>query len=302
MNTFKFNDLNELEILSCFGNKLETDEEAHIAITGLIEVNAVNERALVKLLKDLAPIVPKDNWFTYFFRCCRYIHSHKNLILVINKAYEIVKEIRSAKLAAEVFTRVEQLYVNCEMNFCKRNLLKAAASKAYELTKDKRYMLFRDYADLYKSADKERLTTSVNSLLDLLDSSICREDKRCVFYLLALAMKKLARCMGASIISEKTLQYLYDDCQEEKYHSRAEYEDEEGFVDAELSIYGKFKFFAKAVKYNCPEIINIFNSNGSYYDADFMIQLNETVHRVIEDNKYSSEKAPIVSQEFVFLS
>lgn len=302
MNTFIFNDLNELEILSCFGKRLETDDEAHIAITGLIEVNAENERVLVKLLEDLAPMVPKDKWFDYFFRCHKYIHSSKKFCMIIKKAHAIIREITSAKLAVKVFTQVEQLYVSREMSFCNRNLLKIAASKAYELTRDKRYMLFRDYADVYTSADKEELTTSVNSLLDLLDSKILGADKRCAFYLFALAIKKLAICRGYTKIYESTLQNLYDACREEKFHRMSDYEDEDGYYYVEQYIYGKLNIFSKILKYNCPEIVNIFNPIGCYYDADFMMHLNESARMAIEDNKYSSERSPIVSQEFVFLS
>lgn len=302
MNIFDLNSLNDLEILGDLGKKLETNEEFHIAITGVIAINEKHEGVLFELFDKLAPMVPKDKWFDYFFRCYKHLKSSRKRRMIIKKAHAIIEEITSSKLAAEVFTKVEKLYVSREMSFCNRNLLKTAATKAYELTRDKRYMLFRDYADVYTSADKEKLTTSVNSLLDLLDSKILRADKRCAFYLFALAIKKLAICRGYTKIYESTLQNLYDACREEKFHRMSDYEDEDGYYCIEQYIYGKLNIFSKTLKYNCPEIVNIFNPIGCYYDADFLMHLNESARRAIEDNKYSSERSPIVSQEFVFLS
>lgn len=302
MNIFDLNSLNNLEILGNLGKELETNEEFHIAITGVIAINEKHEGVLFELLDKLAPMVPKDKWFDYFFRCYKHLKSSRKRRMIIKKAHAIIEEITSSKLAAEVFTKVEKLYVSREMSFCNRNLLKTAANKAYELTRDKRYMLFQDYADVYTSADKEKLTTSVNSLLDLLDSQILRADKRCAFYLFALAIKKLAICRGYTRIYESTLQNLYDACQEEKFQRMSDYEDEDGYYYIEQYIYGKLNIFAKTLKYNCPEIINIFSPSDCYYDADFLMHLNESARMAIEDNKYSSERSPIVSQEFVFLS
>ena len=300
MNIFDLNSLNGLEMLGDLGKKLETNEEFHIAITGVIAINEKHEGVLFELLDKLAPMVPKDKWFDYFFRCYKHLKSSRKRRMIIKKAHAIIEEITSAKLAAKVFTEVEQLYVSREMDFCNRNLLKTAANKAYELTQDKRYLLFRDYAYLYTSTDKEQLTSSVNSRLDLLDSSILNADKRCAFYLFALAIKKLAICSRYTKIHESTLQELYEVCQDEKFHRMSDYEDEDGYYFNDQYIYGELDMFAKALEYNCPEIINIFNPNKFYYDADFLMRLNKSARMAIENSKYSSEKAPIVSRNLSF--
>lgn len=298
MNIFDLNNLNDLEILGDLGKKLETNEEFHIAITGVIAINEKHEGVLFELLDKLAPMVPKDKWFDYFFRCYKHLKSSRKRRMIIKKAHAIIEEITSSKLAAEVFTKVEKLYVSREMSFCNRNLLKIAANKAYELARDKRYMLFRDYAYLYTTADEEQLKGAVKFLTDLLKRSICKEDQRCIFYLLVLALIRLAKLINYPVISNYIIQELHKECT----NPQAKWELDPDDDEEPLRPYKEFAIVNLLSEYNCPEVTNIFNYCKGFYAGDLLKDLHEAAHQVIEDNKYSSERSPIVSQEFVFLS
>lgn len=278
-------------------NVITTDAFADTVILGFIEKNASNHDALIEFLDNISADVPQNKWYEYFFRCFPYCCSNDEFGKIMEKAKNIAEEVNCKDLAARIFTEIEALYVNPPIFKCNNGLLKTAANRAYSLIHDKRYKLFADYAFIYTCNNSDDLAAAIKSLSDVLDSSVCQEDRRCTFYLIVLALDRWAQLRYTGVISEFIIQNLYKEATNPNEVWESDPEDENEPYPPR-----KFNIYSEIFKYNCPEVINIFDHSDRYYDAPFLINLHEEVCCTLEEHKYSSEKPSIISQKFVFLS
>lgn len=309
MSAFNLNKLQALSEYNFPAAHFETDTEADIFIVGFIEMNAKNPSNLCSFAIEICPMVSRENWLRYCNKCLYYTAFSENHKELVQKTCDMIHEIGSVDLAINTFSWVE---VFCRNNHTASKMLKDAAATSYNLIRDNRFSLFRDYAYIYGSCDDPKLISAVNQLYDHLQSSVCKEDKRCIFYLLVLALYRLALLRSYEIISEYALAETFYLCWQSIYELGFWHSDEEtdsntgifsdGWHSIDEYLPGRLDLFSNIVKYNCPEAANIFCNTNCYYDGRFLIQLHEAARQAIEENRYSSEKPPIISQKFVFLS
>ena len=281
--------------LEKYKNLLTTQENADIVITGLLEKHSNNISDMVKVLTEIKSYTPKQVWFEYFFRCCKYASSYEEFQEAIEMAEEIICEVKPRKYSSNLFVEIEDLYIRCNYIFTNSNLLRNAAERAYRLWNDVRYRLFRDFAFVYTSTNKNELENAVYNLSRYLKSKVCKEDRRCIFYLICLTLVKLATLKDSKYIYNYTLDRIYSDC--------ICYYDQEALskgYDSWNSNNNCFDVLKKAKKYNCPEIIRLQFMTNASFDIDFANSLSDTVNTVLEENQYSSERTPIIRTNLSF--
>lgn len=287
----------ELNSLEEYKELLTSPKSADIVITGLIEKNSNNVRKQIQIITEVAAYIPQDLWFEYFFRCSRNANSHEEFKDAIKKAEAIANEITYRRYSVKLFKEIENLYISHNYLFADNRLLVIAANRAFTLWDDARYKLFGDFAFIYTSEDKKALENAVKNLNYYMGlKAYKKRDRRCICYLICLALIKLAILEGTKHITDSTLDRLYGEC-------LFEYDQEilaSPDYDPLLYKSPKFDLFTKMKKYNCPEIIRLFVLNNVGLDNDFEDRLNETVNAVLNDNRYVSGSTPIVCTELSF--
>ncbi len=285
--------VSETDIKEYFG-KLSTNEQAHIAITGYIEINSNDNKSPNKFLNEIATIVPPDRWLEFFIRCGRYASLSDDFIKSVSIAEKTIDDgkVNTSNVLENFFPALEKLYIEKKQVFKSRNLLRKTAGYTYKLTKDTRYKLFRDYAYIYTSEDKDELIDAVNQLETHLNSCVCDRDKRSIFYIQCLAITRILRLYRPFDVNEERIEGVYKDCLEKKHDWYSSSDD----------CFKKYYLFGRMKKYNCPEVARIFENSDMYIDAYFYRTLRKEVQNTLDKNKYSSEKPPIVSDKIVFLS
>lgn len=293
MNVYDYEVLSTVTSVN-FGDLLKTPEQVDVVITGYIELKRDDFSALAKLMKKISEKVPQSKWLEYFLLCVRYATSSETSKEMIQDAENFVKvdKISKSKTPQIFFLPLEELYIANNRIFDNSNLLRITAGFAFDRTKDTRYKLFRDYAYIYTSEDKDELIDAVNQLETHLNSCVCDRDKRSIFYIQCLAIMRILRVNKPFDVTEDRIEGVYKDCLEKKHDWYSSSDD----------CFKKYYLFGRMKKYNCPEVARIFENTDMYVDADFSRNLHKAVRRTLDNNKYSSEKPPIVSEKIVFLS
>lgn len=295
MNEYNLSKIQSETRLSILGDRSLTQEQVNIAITGYIETNSDNLKALTNFLSTISEYIPQKKWLELFSRCCKYADSYDNFKEIIDKAKAIMDEVKHTNVPSRFFSTLEELYISRNHVFTNSELLKETAGYAYQTTGDARYMLFRDFAFVYTSNDKYKLTTAVNALETHLKNSNHERDKRCILFLQCLALTRILRINLLYSINTYIINEVYKECRNK----------EETYQYQHLNdtcLFRDYNLFTRMLQCNCPEIARIFESLNMYTDSDFTRSLHNAVLRTIENNKYSSEKPPIISQKIVFLS
>lgn len=287
----------ELTSLEEYKDLLTSPKNADIVITGLIEKNCNNIRKQIQIITEAAAYIPQNLWFEYFFRCSRNANSYEEFKDAIKKAEAITAEITYRKYSLQLFKEIENLYISHNYLFADSSLLVIAANRAFRMWGDARYKLFRDFAFIYTSEDKKQLENAVKNLNYYMGlKAYKKRDRRCICYLICLALIKLAILEGTRLITESALDRLYDESVYEFDQEKLASPDYDPFLEKSL----KFDLFTKMKEYNCPEIIRLFVLNNVGLDNDFEDSLNETVNSVLNDNRYVSGSTPIVCTELSF--
>lgn len=290
-------------------------EKADMVIIGYLEKNLNRVGNLITFLTESAQYVPQDKWIEYFIRCSKYVCSYESYKELIAKAEGVIDEspMKSSKISEKIFSSLEELYISDSHIFANSNLLKRAADNAYVVSNDARYKLFRDYAFVYTSNDNSELTDAVKDLEIYLNSCDCGRDKRNIFYLQCLALMRIIRTEKPNELSGTKFDDAYRNCvcPESSEYCPYDFDDDDDFDpdDEDNDEYFDFDgmrtcydLFSKIINYNCPEVARIFENTDMYVDSDFSRNLHKAVRRTLDNNKYSSESPPIVSEKIVFLS
>lgn len=292
------NDYNYMELCSevfkDFMGLLSTPDQVDIVTIGYIELKRKNAEYFKELLEEIANKIPQNKWLEYFLLCGRYATPQESFMSVIKKAEEAISEdsVRDTKIPETVFMPLEELYIANNRIFDNSDLLRKTAGFAFDRTKDTRYKLFRDYAYIYTSEDKDELIDAVNQLETHLNSCVCDRDKRSIFYIQCLAITRILRLYRPFDVNEERIEGVYKDCLEKKHDWYSSSDD----------CFKKYYLFGRMEKYNCPEVARIFENSDMYINAYFYRTLRKEVQNTLDKNKYSSEKPPIVSEKIVFLS
>lgn len=273
----------ELTSLEEYKELLTSPKSADIVITGLIEKNSNNVRKQIQIITEVAAYIPQDLWFEYFFRCSRNANSHEEFRDAIKKAEAIANEITYRRYSVKLFKEIENLYISHNYLFADSRLLVIAANRAFRIWGDARYKLFGDFALIYTSEDKKNLENAVKNLYRYLQSRVLPEDKRCMCYLLCLAVLRIVLLSGSKSIDSALFRDAYSNC----------FKDDKS-NNYDMNYYTSYNIFTLIEEHNCPEIIRLFAANYSRLDKNFADRLSNTVNRVLEENMYSSERTPIV--------
>lgn len=293
MNKYDYEVLSTVTSVN-FGDLLKTPEQVDIVIKGYIELKRDDFSALATLMNSISERVPQNKWLEYFLLCIRYATSSEASIEMIRSAENFVKvdKISKSKTPQSIFQPLEELYITNNRIFDNSNLLSITAGFAFDRTKDTRYKLFRDYAYIYTSEDKYELIDAVNQLETHLNSCVCDRDRRSIFYIQCLAITRILRLNKPLSVNEERIEGVYGDCLEKKYD----------WYNSSDYCFQKYYLFGRMKKYDCPEVARIFENTDMYIDVYFSRTLRKEVQNTLADNKYSSEKPPIVSEKIVFLS
>lgn len=276
----------ELTSLEEYKALLTSPKSADIVITGLIEKNSNNVRKQIQIITEVAAYIPQDLWFEYFFRCSRNANSYEEFKDAIKKAEAIANEITYRRYSVKLFKEIENLYISHNYLFADNRLLVIAANRAFRMWSDARYKLFGDFAFIYTSEDKKALENAVKNLYRYLQSRVLPEDKRCMCYLLCLAVLKIVLLSGSKSIDSAFFRDAYSNCFKDDKNN-----------NYDMNYYTSYNIFTLIEEHNCPEIIRLFAANYSRLDKNFADRLSNTVNRVLEENMYSSERTPIVCTE-----
>lgn len=276
----------ELTSLEEYKELLTSPKSADIVITGLIEKNSNNVRKQIQIITEVAAYIPQDLWFEYFFRCSRNANSYEEFKDAIKKAEAIANEITYRRYSVKLFKEIENLYISHNYLFADNRLLVIAANRAFRMWGDARYKLFGDFAFIYTSEDKKALENAVKNLYRYLQSRVLPEDKRCMCYLLCLAVLKIVLLSGSKSIDSAFFRDAYSNCFKDDKNN-----------NYDMNYYTSYNIFTLIEEHNCPEIIRLFAANYSRLDKNFADRLSNTVNRVLEENMYSSERTPIVCTE-----
>lgn len=204
----KFN-TNKLKEYSAFSEmSFSTPAEADLVILGFIESNKMHPTTIEDFLTNNSPNIPGNKWFDYYIR---FIHLNGDSAeAVAKKAIELADEIKSKKISTDIFAKLEHALAGRIQPTFKAELIEKMARQAYAITSDARYRLFADYAYLYSTEDTVQLESAVKELDSLRSESALKEDNRCYFYLLTLALQRLCILNGQTI-SELQLSEMYND-------------------------------------------------------------------------------------------
>lgn len=229
-----------------------------------------------------------------------------------DKIIDSVTRIRSKTDIKNVFSAIEHYMVFRIQPECYQEMFEATAKQAFELTGDNRYKLFMDFPEIYFSNDIHTHRENIKKLTNCFLSAQTPETKRIIIYLIILTMQRMCILSNAFVIDNDLLSYKYSICFEEptNYEDYDEDDDEECEEDDlnidDLDMVCNFKSNSRMdiptliQDYNCPEIISIFDPNYYYCDGRFLRNIQAAAKAAIENNKYSTEKEPVISQNLSF--
>lgn len=231
---------------------------------------------------------------------------------IANDITKLVTNIHGKQEIKTVFAAFEH-YLACRIQpECYGKVLETTAKQAFERTGDNRYKLFVDFADMYFSRNIYTHHENIKELTGYFELSQMPETRRTIIYLIVLATQRLCILSEASVIGEYLLSQKYnasikvsrlnsDDWipyDDEYYEDYTADDDPTMFVSSYRG--NGINIPRIIVEYNCPEIISIFDPNYHFYDGNFLRRIQAAAQTAIDNNKYSTEKEPIISQNLSF--
>ncbi len=205
-NTFNLAKINEFDYFKEF--TLSTETETDLLIKGFITDNSNRPKRICEFLTDNAVWVPNDKFFEYYILCYNNL-SQKDDEAIVNIAMPLIEGISRKKTLVDIFVRLEYVMSDKIQPDYKTKLLKKIAKRIYDRTENEHYRLFADYAYIYSTKKVEELSIAIKELDSFINKFALKEDNRCYFYLLTLALQRIA-ILNDKTISEQELSEIYN--------------------------------------------------------------------------------------------
>lgn len=298
-----------------FVNQANSIEVAECLIEWVLNSLKNTPEKYFQELKAFQPYISPTAWCKFALPLLEHPGSHISDISVEIK--NSVNRIHRRTAIINAFSEIEHLMARRIQPECCKEMFEATAIQALELTGDNRYKLVIDFPEIYFSNDLYTHRENIKKLTNCFLSAQTSETKRIIIYLIVLTMQRMCILSNAVIIDNESLSDKYSMCFEEPTICKdndqylpykdddEDYEEDDQIFD-NLYMIGDFKSDSRIdiptliQDYNCPEIISIFDPNYYYYDGRFLRNIHEAAKKALENNKYSTEKEPIISQNLSF--